>query len=117
MKNLEHIEQVALIEWFRLQHPILQKCLWAIPNGGIRNIRTAVKLKKEGVTAGVSDLFLMIPKAGFHGMFIEMKAKKGIVQANQKEFLSIAQAMGYKGVVCFGFDEAKIAISDYLLLK
>ncbi|CAB4133849.1 VRR-NUC domain containing protein [uncultured Caudovirales phage] len=117
MKQSEHIEQTMLIRWFRLQHPILHKCLWAIPNGGVRNIRTAVKLKDEGVLAGVSDLFLMIPKGEYHGMFIEMKAKGGQVQASQKEFMSHAQAMGYKSIVCFGFDEARIAITNYLLLS
>ena len=114
IKISEHAEQSMVIKWFRLQYPLLEKCLWAIPNGGMRHIRTAVKLKEEGVAAGVSDLFLMVSRGEKHGMFIEMKAKGGKLQPNQKEFLNTAIYMGYEGVVCFGFDEAKSAIKKYL---
>lgn len=110
----EHQEQVLTVKWFRLQYPKLSNCLWAIPNGGVRNIGTAIKLKSEGVLAGVPDLFLMIPKNGFHGLFIEMKIQGGKLQPNQKEFLKLANALEYKAVACYGFEEAKKVISDYL---
>lgn len=113
----EHAEQVALINWFRLQHKQYATYLFAIPNGGVRNIGTAVKLKKEGVLAGVPDLFLMIPMNGYHGLWIEMKAKGGRVSDSQKEFMGAATLMGYPAVVCFGFDEAKNAINNYLKLN
>lgn len=114
MKITEHAEQVNLVQWFRYQHPKFAKCLWAIPNGGARHIGTAVKLKAEGVVAGVPDLFLMIPKNGWHGMFIEMKTKGGKLQENQKEFMGLATLLGYQSVVCYGFDDAKNAINAYL---
>lgn len=110
----EHQEQVALVTWFRLQHKQYANYLFAIPNGGVRNIGTAVKLKKEGVLAGVPDLFLMIPKNGWHGMWIEMKIKGGRLAESQKEFMGMATLMGYQSVVCFGFDDAKNAITAYL---
>lgn len=112
MKDNEHKEQVALVEWFKLQYPKL--VLFAIPNGGIRNIRTAVRLKKEGTLAGVSDLFLMKPNAFYCGLFIEMKAKGGKVSESQKEFMTNALANNYQAKVCYGFDEARQAIMDYL---
>ena len=110
----EHQEQVALVTWFRLQYPKYNKYLWAIPNGGSRHIVTAVKLKAEGVLAGVSDIFLMIPKSGLHGMFIEMKVKGGKLSEAQKEFMGAATLMGYQAVVCYGFEDAKEAITNYL---
>lgn len=110
----EHQEQVAVIQWFRLQYKQYANYLWAIPNGGVRHIGTAVKLKREGVISGVPDLFLMIPKAGWHGMFIEMKIKGGKVTDNQKQFMGMATLMGYQAVVCWSFDEAKQAITNYL---
>lgn len=112
----EHKEQVLLIRWWRLQYPRLSKCLFAIPNGGHRNIVTAMKLKDEGVVSGVSDLFLMMPKGDWHGLFIEMKAIKGRVSQEQTEFMQIATDNGYLAVVCFGFDDAKKVIETYLLL-
>ncbi len=110
----EHTEQVATVTWFRYQYPKFAKCLWAIPNGSQRHIVAAVKLKAEGVMAGVSDCFLMIPKAGWHGLFIEMKVKGGKLSDSQKEFMGLATLMGYQAVVCYGFDEAKDAITEYL---
>jgi hypothetical protein len=110
----EHDEQRLVVQWFRMQYPKYAKCLWAIPNGGKRHKGTAIKLKQEGVMAGVPDLFLMIPKAGWHGMFIEMKTKVGRLQETQKEFLGMATMLGYQGVVCFGFEDAKRQIREYL---
>jgi len=46
-----------------------------------------------------------------------MKAQKGRVSPEQKEFLALATDMGYFAVVCYGFDEAKKVIQDYLLLE
>lgn len=114
MKISEHQEQVMLITWFRLQYKQYTKHLFSIPNGEYRHIATAVKLKRSGVMPGVSDLFLMIPKNGYHGMWLEMKAKSGKVSDSQKEFMAAASSMDYLAVVCFGFDEAKTAITNYL---
>ena len=58
MKAPEHVEQVVLFEWARLQaakYPML-KTMFAIPNGGKRGSATAAKLKAEGVKAGVCDV-------------------------------------------------------------
>jgi hypothetical protein len=110
----EHHEQKLVVQWFKLQYPKYDKCLWAIPNGGARHIGTAIKLKAEGVQAGVPDLFLMVPKMGLHGMFIEMKIKGGRLQENQKEFMAKATSLGYMAVVCYGFEEAKKQIREYL---
>jgi hypothetical protein len=43
-----------------------------------------------------------------------MKIKGGKVSSSQKEFMTVATAMGYKAVVCYGFEEAKDAITNYL---
>lgn len=115
MAQKEHIEQVLLVNWFRIQYPLIKNTLFAIPNGGVRNIGTAIKLKKEGVMPGVSDLFLMVPKGSKCGLFIEMKAKGGKIQENQAEFMKLATQMGYQAVVCYGFLEAKKAIKLYLM--
>ena len=117
MKSEEHLAQSLLIQWFRIQYPLLAKCLFAIPNGGARHIGTAIKLKAEGVTAGVSDLFLMIPSNGKHGLFLEMKKKDGKLQQNQAEFLNLAESMGYGAEVAFGFEDGVEKIKKYLHQK
>jgi hypothetical protein len=117
LKASEHVEQVMVVRWFRLQYPFLNRCLWAIPNGGKRHIKTAMTLSSEGVMAGVSDLFMMVARKGYHGLFIEMKAKGGKVTQEQALFITEANKQGYLAVVCFGFDEAKKVIQDYLLIN
>lgn len=108
----EYDEQVALINWFRFQFPKL--ILFSIPNGEFRHITTAIKLKKSGVLSGVSDLFLMKPNKKYHGMFIELKSAKGKLTDQQKYFLEQAKAQGYAASVCFSFEEAQAAITNYL---
>lgn len=70
----ESEEQIDFIQWCKRNgiHKI-----FAIPNGGKRNIVTASKLKLEGVKAGVPDLFLAVSRHNCHGLFIEMKRAKG----------------------------------------
>ena len=114
MQQSEHIDQCLVVEWYRRQYPKQANLLFAIPNGGDRHIATAVKLKREGVLAGVSDLFLMIPAGGYHGLFLEMKAKGGRVSDAQKAFIQSALDMGYQAQVAFGFSEAQIVIQNYL---
>lgn len=41
----EHDLQVACVEWFRYQYPRLTMRLFAVPNGGYRDRKTACKLK------------------------------------------------------------------------
>jgi hypothetical protein len=112
MKDQEHIEQSMLVVWFRLQYPKLT--MFAVPNGGLRHIRTASKLKKEGALAGVADLFLMKPSKEYAGLFIEMKAPSGRLTTMQSSFLTKAETEGYQAKVCFGFEEAKRVIESYL---
>jgi hypothetical protein len=46
-----------------------------------------------------------------------MKVKGGKVSSSQKEFMTVATAMGYKTSVCYGFDEAKEEINHYFTIK
>lgn len=116
MRQPEHIEQVKLFTWAKAQskkHPQLTM-MFAIPNGGQRNIITATKLKAEGVKSGVPDIFLAYPSLTAHGLFIEMKSTKGKVSPSQREWIGALSASGYMCAVCYSFDEAKNVISEYL---
>ena len=115
----ESLEQQALFLWWRiLGHRSfhLETCqLFAIPNGGKRSLRTAARLKKEGVTAGIPDVFLAAPSGGKHGLFIELKRKgRGKLSTFQKASMAALEAAGYACVVACGWEAAKQAILDYL---
>lgn len=56
------------------------------PNGGRRNKAEAAKLKAMGVRKGIPDLFLPIPRQGYHGLYIETKKiKNGKVSPDQQK--------------------------------
>jgi hypothetical protein len=120
VKDREHKEQVAVVKWFDMQYSPLRGRLFAVPNGGERNPRVAMKLRLEGVRPGVPDLFLPVPRCGFHGLFIEMKAKgatpsrDGKLSENQSDWLDFLGGQGYMAVVCIGADAAIETIINYL---
>lgn len=112
----EHEEQVALFEWasYNIQkYPMLAN-MFAIPNGGLRNIRTAINLKKEGVKAGVLDIFFAYPSKGFGGFFIEMKRKGNKPSDEQIDWIERLTASGFKCSVCYNWNEAKNVIIEYI---
>jgi len=118
MKHIEDKHQEACFKWFHTQrnkYPGL--CLAFHPaNGGKRNAREAVRLKRQGVKAGVSDIIIPVAKGKYHGLMIELKppkAYKSSVSKTQKAFIAAANDQGYLALVCYGFDEVKEVIENY----
>ncbi len=124
MRQLESTEQQRLFTWWRLEgarHFGLPACvLFAIPNGGKRSLKTAMTLKREGVQAGVPDIFLAVPDQYRSGLFIEMKRPKSLgVRAGspskaQREVMQALTARGYCCRVAYGANEARQVIERYL---
>jgi hypothetical protein len=88
--------------------------MFAIPNGGLRDKRNAVNLKREGVKAGVPDIFLPVPSGSYHGLFVEMKWSKNKPSESQLEFIESATGQGYKCVIAYSAEEALSEIDKYL---
>lgn len=119
----EHEQQKGLMDWWAKSYPKYYECLFAIPNGSVlagdkkqRAIQMN-KLKAEGFKPGVSDLFLMIARHGYHGLFIEMKNEgktKSSVTEPQWEHIRCAREQGYKAEWCAGIDEAIKLITEYM---
>lgn len=111
----EHRIQCACVRWFSLQYPRLHGRLFAVPNGGRRDVTTAAKLKAEGVVAGVADLILLKSNRDYGALLIEMKTLKGRQRDSQKQWQNIVCSDGeYKYVVCRSFDDFKREVDDYL---
>jgi hypothetical protein len=104
----EHYEQARLVMWFRQTYRPMR--IFAIPNGGLRSKAIAAKLKVEGVTAGVPDLFIPELK-----LWVEMKRiKGGRLSPEQKDWINYLASVGYVCFICAGAEDAKIQISDYI---
>lgn len=92
--------------------------MFHVPNGGRRDKREAALMAAEGVRAGVPDIVLAAPSGQYHGLFIELKRRKGgKVSPAQMAWIDALNRRGYAAVVCHGFDEAIDTIKKYLDLK
>ena len=97
----EHEEQRELVRWFRQTWPGVR--IFAIPNGGARSPATAGRLKAEGVSSGVPDLF--IPA---WGLWVEIKRSKGgSLSAEQKDWIAYLESVRFCCIVGKGADDAK----------
>ena len=76
---------------------------------------TAAVLKRQGVKAGVPDIMLPAARAGYHGLYIELKAGENTTTKKQKEWLEYLRQQGYYTAVCYGWQPAAQLIEQYLL--
>ena len=115
----EEQEQKAVFswaEWMSNRIPELQ-LLFHIPNGGLRSKTEAKRMKSAGVKPGVPDLFLPVARAGYHGLFIELKRKKGgRLSEEQKQWIADLEGQGYMAVSAYGCEEACDIIKWYFRL-
>ena len=119
MKQSEHQVQVQLFEWAQLQagkYPELE-----LLNGSLNGVRLrigqAVKAKRGGMKRGYPDIFLPIRRGQYSGLFIELKIDRNKPSLEQRDWISALRGQGYKAEVCWGFDEAKDMILNYVAGK
>lgn len=115
-RHKESSIQQRCVAYFRRKYPQYSKLLFAVPNGGARRIREAQILKAEGVTAGVSDLILLVARGGYNALCIEMKRESSSSRLSpaQKEWQELAMAAGNKCVTCRSLEEFKKEVDTYL---
>ena len=114
--NCEATEQALLFQWAALNAGRMPDLalMFHVPNGGTRNEIEAAHFKQQGVKPGVFDICIPAARGKFHGMFIEMKANRGRVSDDQKEWLTLLNNRGYHAVVCYGFEDARLEIETYI---
>jgi len=108
-KRTEMEEQRDFVAWFRREHP--QHWIFSIPNGGYRNVITAARIKMEGASSGVPDLF--IPSLN---TFIEMKVVGGKLSENQVKWIKYLTDSDYHCIVAYSFEDAKNKIESKIQL-
>lgn len=131
VKKLENIlcateqqEQIALVEWANLTKLAdtdkkIGDYLFHIPNQGKRTLRIGYDFVKMGLKKGMPDLMFAWPilnkYQNYPGLFIEMKRRtKAQVTRWQEHMIEILSKAGYRCVVCYGWEEARDAILEYL---
>lgn len=102
------------------------KYMFAIPNGGLRNKVTAMKLVAEGVKKGAPDIMLPIRRDPYIGLFVEMKkpkgvitdhnrkaTSKGVVSDEQKDYIAFLTQQGYECEICYTWAMAATCVEKY----
>lgn len=118
MKKIQYeaAEQIKLFRWAQFmsgKYPVLE-LMHHIPNGGSRNKTEAANLKRQGVKAGVPDVFLPVPSVHYHGLYIEMKYGKNKPTEHQLLYIRELSKLKYKVAVCYGWESAAKVICEYL---
>jgi len=87
--------------------------IYAVPNGGKRNPKEAIRLRLEGVKAGIPDVNIDIPSPKYHGMRIEFKRPgKSRSPAQRRKHRLLTEA-GYYVVTCYSADQAISELEKY----
>ena len=110
-------EQTTLFRWAEVMSKKWPELtlMHSIPNGGSRNMVEAVHLKAQGVKAGIPDIFLPVPRGKHHGLYIEMKRRKGgRLSVEQSKVIGRLRGQGYRAEVCKGWEEARDVIEEYM---
>lgn len=89
--------------------------MFSVPNEAARSPKHGARMKAQGLRSGVPDICLALPVGGMPGMYIEMKrGSGGKVSENQQKWIDRLRSVGYVVEVCYGAEEAKEAINNYL---
>ena len=116
----ESNEQQTLFEWARRMEgrwPEL-RLLYHIPNEGKRSRATGARLRAEGLKSGVPDICLPVARGGHHGLYIELKRRRGArITQEQLDWVERLAGEGYVAAVCLGCDEAISLITQYMTQK
>lgn len=116
-KVSEHAFQSSIFDYVNKILPALRPYMFAIPNGGARHVIVAVKLKKEGVTKGVYDIFISIPNLIAHGLYIECKAGKNKLTDEQIAFRDRMKDIGYWCEECRTIEDFIVILENYFGLE
>jgi hypothetical protein len=83
-ESVEAVHQLFRVKWRRYLLPNGKAPLYAVPNEGKRSGRNGARMKAQGLSAGVPDLVLAVPRGQYGGMYIEMKTKSGKLTDSQR---------------------------------
>lgn len=110
---LESEEQISFVTWFKENYKYPEYLIYSLPNGGVRDWKTAKTLKAEGSLPGVSDL--KIERSDGLDIYLEMKRIKGSTHGEeQKKFQEFQESRGKTYLLCYGFEDAQRQINEFL---
>ena len=119
--DVEDQDQINTMSWFDCHYPEYETLCFHTMNESMMPVQGRVKAKRKGVKSGVSDIMILINRGEYSGLIIELKREckqlSTPVSPKQRRFLKQADQQGFFCAVCYGFEEAKKCILEYLAIK
>lgn len=117
----ENQEQRSLIKWIKTQ-PMIRELVVKQTNEGQRSQGSGFNLKLLGMNVGASDVFLAYPTEIYAGLWLEIKRNKRYTPSErststwigQERFQELMRDVGYAASFCFGWEDGKRIIEEYL---
>lgn len=111
----EAMEQIDAYQWFKTHYPQHALDMFHPVNEQKGAVQYQNKMNQSGRLKGVSDLIFLHPCNGRPYAVFELKRRhSGALSKEQKLFLNRHAEQGAFVCVCFGAQEFKLAINDYL---
>jgi hypothetical protein len=104
----------ALFDWStlpqqRAQYPDFERLLCALPSGSERHI-------DDGASTDVHYIHLAVARGGFKGLCIQLNKASAARRPDQLAFLSEKEEEGSFAGNCFGWEQARDVIVQYMAL-
>lgn len=109
-KSEEAQLQKAVVTYLKLREALGQLKYFSVPNGGKRDVITAVKLKREGLRAGVPDI-VVVTSVPSRTIFLELKSKTGSLSKPQQKWRDYFTANKIPFFVVRTLDDLKEALA------
>lgn len=118
--NLEDNDLIALVAWFDYNYPHYSHLLVHVANESMMPPQGRVKAKRKGIRKGFPDLMLLKSNDLYSGLMLELKRRdstKSKATKEQKMYHDELYQENFATSFCYGLEEAKKCIKDYLHIK
>lgn len=114
----ESVEQINAIAWIKEHYPQYAPLCFHPTNEGQIPAQYRIRLIKEGLLKGASDIIIMKSSRAFPAGIFEMKRasvkRSTSISAEQRQFIQLAELDGKMACCCYGAEAFKVAIEDYI---
>jgi hypothetical protein len=109
--------QKCVIDYIDKKYPAIGSLCFHVPLELLRrDNHSAGRFHALGARAGVSDIVILKPSGGYHGLVLEIKVNKNRPTISQLEFLKAAREQGYAALWSNSYNTILKIIDVYLAL-
>ncbi|MBA9076093.1 VRR-NUC domain-containing protein [Rufibacter quisquiliarum] len=106
--------QSCCVIWFKNTHRQHADLLYQIKNDGRKHAISASSDKALGLTPGIPDTFMAIPRGPWHGLYVEFKRPGEKLSDAQRKVIPQLQAQGYRVEVVTTEEQFRMLVYEYL---